>query len=108
MSTCIDPEWLAAHPEIFARPPLKRDRAHPYAPGTGPADQTCGTCAKCIKRTFTKNYYKCRVMMKFWTAGPGTDIRLKDRACKSWEPRTDKVDPISTVQRDRQTVTVRR
>jgi hypothetical protein len=103
MSTCIDPDWLAKHPWILkSAPAQKRDKAHPYAPGTGPAGQTCGTCSKCIGRKFAKTYYKCRVMMKFWTGGPGTDIRLKDAACRSWEARVDKIDLVSTVGRNRQ------
>jgi hypothetical protein len=97
MSSCVDPEWLAAHPEIFDRPKVNRDRAHPSPPGSGPAGQSCGTCAKCVKREFTHhNYYKCLVMAKFWTAGLGTDVRLKDLACKSWEPRIDKSGPFTS------------
>jgi hypothetical protein len=98
MSSCVDLEWLAAHPEIFARPPSqKRDRAHPYPPGSGPAGQSCGTCIKCVKRQFANNHYKCRVMMRFWA--DGTDVRLKDPACKSWEPRIDKGGPFTTAKR---------
>jgi hypothetical protein len=35
-------------------------------------------------------------MAKQWTGGPGTDIRLKDPACKSWEARVDKIDIVTT------------
>jgi hypothetical protein len=101
MSSCIDQAWLDLHPEVLSTPTRQRpDRAHPYAPGTGPKGQTCGTCQKCVCRHFTrKRYYKCRVLMKTWTGGAGTDIKLRDSACKSWEPRIDKIELISTVAR---------
>lgn len=103
-TTCIDPDWLEAHPEVRAflagavvKHPL--DRAHPYPPGSGPPGQTCGTCIKCVAKHYSKTYFKCHVLRKFWTSGPATDIRKKDRACLSWEPRIDKVEPISTKNR---------
>jgi hypothetical protein len=106
-STCIDKDWLAGHPE-FALVLEERkivhplDRAHPYPPGSGPYGQTCGTCAKlCTRHGSSKTYFKCHVLMKFWTAGPGTDIRKKDPACLCWEPRIDKVELVSTLTRDR-------
>jgi hypothetical protein len=107
INTCIDKDWLCAHPEFELalkeckiRHPI--DRAHPYPPGGGPYGQTCGTCAKlCTRRGSSKTYFKCRVLMKFWTAGPGTDIRKKDPACICWEPRIDKVELVSTLTRDR-------
>jgi hypothetical protein len=37
--------------------------------------------------------------MKTWTGGKGTDVRLRDPACKSWEPRIDKLDVFTTVTR---------
>lgn len=88
--TCIDKTWLEAHPDVKAfegkvRHPV--DRAHPYPPGSGPPGQTCGTCAKLCERRLAKTYFKCHVLIKFWTAGPGTDIRKKDPACMAWEPR---------------------
>jgi hypothetical protein len=105
MTTCIDRAWLERHPEFLAavgfgakvQHPI--DRAHPYPPGSGPPGQSCGTCAKLCSRTFKKTYFKCHVLMRFWTAGRGTDIRKKDPACMSWEPRIDKVEPISTLTR---------
>jgi hypothetical protein len=101
MSTCIDQTWLDQHPEFRIEEPVKHplDRAHPYPPGSGPRGQSCGTCAKLCGRAFRKTYFKCHVLKKFWSAGRGTDIRKKDPACMSWEPRIDKVEPISTRQR---------
>jgi hypothetical protein len=104
MTTCIDSAWLERHPDVLAwvgsvkvKHPL--DRAHPYPPGSGPRGQSCGTCAKLCSRKFQRTYYKCHVLMRFWTAGRGTDIRKKDPACMSWEPRIDKLEPISTLTR---------
>jgi hypothetical protein len=106
MNTCIDKDWLAAHPEFELALKERKiahpvDRAHPYPPGSGPPGQTCGTCAKLCTRRFSKTYFKCRVLMKFWTAGPGTDIRKKDPACLCWEPRIDKVELVSTLDHAR-------
>ena len=103
-STCIDKDWLADHPDFLIKMPKvkhPKDRAHPYPPGSGPAGQTCGTCAKLCERRFSKTYFKCHVLMKFWTAGPGTDIRKKDPACLCWEPRIEKVELVSTLGRAR-------
>jgi hypothetical protein len=103
-ATCIDKDWLEAHPDFLIQVPKVKhptDRAHPYPPGSGPPGQTCGTCAKLCERRFSKTYFKCHVLMKFWTAGPGTDIRKKDPACLCWEPRIDKVELVSTLTRDR-------
>jgi hypothetical protein len=107
MSTNVDKAWLASHPgfEQQARRAMgsayvRRDRAHPYAPGSGPTGQTCGTCAKCIqRREYRRNFYKCRVMQKSWSRGPSTDIRLKDKACLAWEPKIDRVEPINVAHR---------
>jgi hypothetical protein len=30
-------------------------------------------------------FYKCAVIKESWTHGPGTDLRLKDKACSRWE-----------------------
>ena len=106
MTTCIDSAWLERHPDVLAflgsaKVQHQADRAHPYPPGSGPPGQTCGTCAKLCARKFSKTYFKCHVLMRFWTAGLGTDVRKKDPACLCWEPRIDKVEPISTTTRDR-------
>ena len=103
--TCIDQTWLEAHPDVLAfaaqeklRHPL--DRAHPYPPGSGPPGQTCGTCAKLCVKECSRKYFKCHVLMKFWSCGPATDIRKKDLACMAWEPRIDKLEVISTAGRN--------
>jgi hypothetical protein len=101
-ATCIDSAWLEQHPEFLAGQPTMRhplDRAHPYPPGSGPPGQSCGTCAKLCVRDFKHKYFKCNVLKKFWTAGPATDVRKKDPACMSWEPRIDKIELITTLSR---------
>ncbi len=94
--SCIDKEWLEAHPGFTARAEARKaprpDRAHPYPPGSGPRGQSCGTCAKLMERRFSKTYFKCHVLMKTWTGGAGTDIRKKDPACLAWEPRIEKIE----------------
>jgi hypothetical protein len=71
-------EWREAHP---------RQRGHAAPPGTGPAGETCRTCKWLRKVNGGRRVYsKCGLGRI--SAGPGTDIRLKDPACRHWE-RTD-------------------
>lgn len=67
----------------------RRTNAHADAPGTGPVDQTCGTCAYYARVKYhDKVYRKCGLMREYWTHGPGTDIRAKDHACVWWKQRS--------------------
>jgi hypothetical protein len=55
-------------------------------PGTGPAGQTCRSCAHYTHTSWTANKYrKCRLMQPKWTRGPGTDILARSPACRKWE-----------------------
>lgn len=67
----------------------KRGQAKGHAApiGSGPAGETCRTCAhaRCIK--FAKTYHKCALVKP--TAGPGTDIRLKWAACARWQKKEE-------------------
>jgi hypothetical protein len=61
----------------------------PHCPGTGPLGETCGTCRHLDRvEHHDKHYLKCGLMSKLWSRGPGTDIRAKWPACKSWEKKT--------------------
>lgn len=74
--------------EIEFRPPSKC-RGHADVPGHGPKGETCGTCEHIVRiRGGSRNYLKCELARKYWTAGYGTDIRAKDPACRQWEPIT--------------------
>jgi hypothetical protein len=57
-------------------------RGHAWAPGTGPAGETCGSCAH-IHRG--RRWFKCYRSRKRWTGGKATDVRARDAACKFWE-----------------------
>lgn len=57
------------------------DRAHPAPPGSGPAGKTCRTCRHRVVVEFAKRYHKCGRNRANWTAGNGTDIKVRDAAC---------------------------
>lgn len=56
-------------------------------PGSGPVGETCGSCAHCMLRQFSKKYFKCGLLRHAWTRGPGTDIRKKSPACSMWQAK---------------------
>ncbi len=60
-------------------------RGHAAAPGTGPAGETCKSCAHYTLRRYAKVYRKCGLMESKWTGGGATDIRAADPACSKWE-----------------------
>jgi len=65
-----------------------RQRGHAAVPGTGPPGEKCGTCKHPVRVALhSKVIFKCNVMHHSWTNGAGTDIRLKDPACRWWEAR---------------------
>lgn len=55
-------------------------------PGSGPAGETCKTCAH-YRRVggHAKHYRKCYLVERRWTNGPGTDILARSPACHYWE-----------------------
>lgn len=67
--------------------PAKLKGLHASIPGTGPAGETCGTCANLIHKRMAKTYIKCGLTRAMWTGGAGTDVRAKDPACSKWERR---------------------
>lgn len=58
---------------------------HAAPPGTGPAGETCGSCANLCRKRMSKVYLKCWLTEKLWTGGGGTDVRARDPACSKWE-----------------------
>lgn len=55
-------------------------------PGTGPADQSCRTCANSVCRRLGNRYWKCALMRHCWKGSIKTDIRLSSPACERWQP----------------------
>lgn len=67
-----------------------RERPKGYAatPGSGPAGETCGTCAHCWRsNSGTRGYHKCKLIRP--TRGYGTDILKRSPACSRWEALSD-------------------
>jgi hypothetical protein len=60
---------------------------HAAEPGTGPAGETCGSCAHLARKLLARTYLKCGLCRKYWTGGGGTDVKARDRACSKWAPR---------------------
>jgi hypothetical protein len=54
-------------------------------PGTGPAGESCRTCKHLYRHEMANTYFKCSLMRRIWTRGPGSDIRAKSPACARWE-----------------------
>ncbi len=56
-------------------------------PGTGPAGESCGSCAHLRCRRLAKNYHKCFLRQAHWTGGRGTDVLVRSPACSKWTPQ---------------------
>lgn len=75
----------ATAPRAYASPSTFRARPNGYAapPGSGPENETCGSCGHCRQRTVHgKHFYKCGLMMAAWSRDRATDIVLKSPACR--------------------------
>jgi hypothetical protein len=69
-------------------------KGYPATPGTGPIGETCKSCEfACGTGHSERTYYKCELLRKHWSRGPGTDIVLKSPACRFWE----KEEPLPKV-----------
>ena len=64
-------------------------RGYYAPPGTGPAGESCGTCAHHVIRCLSKKYHKCALAHALWTGGRASDILVRAAACKGWEGKTD-------------------
>ena len=62
-------------------------RGHAWAPGTGPAGETCGSCKFLYHKRMGKTYLKCALVEAQWTGGGATDVRARDAACREWEAK---------------------
>ena len=60
-------------------------RGHIMPPGTGPAGETCGSCAHLFRNRMAKTYLKCHLNAARWTGGRASDVRAHDAACVKWE-----------------------
>lgn len=61
-----------------------KPRGYFFHPGTGPVEETCGSCEHCAD---FRRWKKCRLNSGRWTGGRGTDILAGSPACKYWESR---------------------
>lgn len=79
-------------PDLFGLPPVPerrtpRPRGHAWKPGTGPAGETCRTCAHFRRvRYHAGVFLKCGANEAAWTHSRRTDIRAGDAACREWQP----------------------
>lgn len=61
---------------------------YPAAPGSGPKNETCGTCKHYTRSgNGNKTFGKCLLIRHAWTCGPGTDIKKRMVACALWKHR---------------------
>ena len=63
-------------------------KGHATAPGTGPAGETCGSCAHLYRRQMAKVYHKCELNRAKWSGGGKTDVKVRDPACEKWAAPT--------------------
>lgn len=62
-------------------------------PGSGPRNQTCGSCCYSIKHQTNaahpwdrKRWYKCgHELAPEWTTTPATDVAFASPACQHWK-----------------------
>ncbi len=62
-----------------------KTKAYPMPPGTGPENETCGTCTNCRVLTIRsgKRFRKCALMTP--SHGAATDIKKSSPACGRFE-----------------------
>jgi hypothetical protein len=81
---------LLGDPASLKPDPEKKKYPTPYgyyfAPGTGPAGETCGSCDHCVRKHLSKkNVYKCGLNRENWGGTRRSDIVLRSPACKFWK-----------------------
>ena len=60
---------------------------HPVPGASHVGHESCKTCHHYVRVNYGGIWRKCDLMRKFWTHGPGSDIRAKDPACRHWQAR---------------------
>lgn len=60
-------------------------RGYAARPGTGPTNETCGSCQHLYRYVRAKTYLKCSLAQFKWTASRSSDVLAKAPACKMWE-----------------------
>lgn len=85
-----DPDWFEAGSTIPAAHIVNvRSGRHPMGnPLLGQEGATCGNCMHLAESHGSNTYFKCALMRREWTAGPGTDLRKKWAACNRWAGQT--------------------
>lgn len=84
-------EPLMLLPDSAQRQRRVRKKGHAAWPGTGPAGETCRSCAHYRShQSGVRTHPKCFLARAAWTRGPGSDIRAKDPACEKWTIKEDK------------------
>lgn len=75
-------------------------RGYAHHPGTGPQDETCGSCKHRVVRG--GRYSKCLLARAIWTHSRRSDILATSVACSKWEaaPKPDKPNR-ATAQKSR-------
>lgn len=79
-----------------------KQRGYAGHPGTGPKDETCGTCKHICRG---ERYRKCELNRAAWTHGPKTDILARSPSCAKWEaevpePEAKYAKPKVDIDRD--------
>lgn len=70
--------------KVIRAAPVKGSGLYADWPGTGPAGETCGSCARCY-RAPNGRYRKCELVRALWSGGTATDIKARSAACSKWE-----------------------
>lgn len=71
---------------VLAKRKSPEPKGYAAQPGTGPAGETCGSCAHLYRNRMAKTYLKCALMKAHWTGGGATDVKARAPACRRWEP----------------------